>query len=77
MANKSVIMELPILPFNQNKHADVCQYLDYLENFLMEVFTPHDQAPPPHPDLSPADLARRRDEVLSNVNVPLCGDLLG
>ena len=74
MANKSVVMELPILLFNQNKHADACQYLDYLENLLMEVFTPHDQAPPPCPDLSPADLARK-DEVLTNVNVPLCGDL--
>ena len=31
MAKKSVIMGFPVVPFNQNKHSDVCQYLEYLE----------------------------------------------
>ena len=68
MTKKSVKLELPILTFNWNKHGDVCQYLDYLEDLLMEVFTPHNQAP--------ADLARRRDEVLTDATGST-GDLLG
>lgn len=76
MAKKSVIMPLPIQPFNQNKHSDVCQYLEYLENFLLEVFTPANEPPVP-PDASPADIASRKDRILSEVKVPLCGDLLG
>ena len=27
-------MALPVVPFNQSKLADVCQYLDYLQDFL-------------------------------------------
>ena len=76
MAKKSVIMGLPVVPFNQNKHSDVCQYLEYLENMLLEVF-PSANEPPLPPDASPADIARRKDRVLAEVKVPLCGDLLG
>ena len=76
MAKKSVIMSLPVVPFNQNKHSDVCQYLEYLENFLSEVFIPPNEPPLTH-DASPADIARRKDRILSEVKVPLCGDLLG
>ena len=47
MSKKSVIMGLPVVPFNQNKHSDVCQYLEYLENFLLEVFTPANKPPLP------------------------------
>ena len=38
MAQKSVIVGLPVVPFNQNKVADVCQYLQWLEDFFFKVF---------------------------------------
>ncbi|XP_029185142.2 uncharacterized protein LOC114953141 isoform X2 [Acropora millepora] len=31
MKEKSTIVALPVVPFNQSKLADVCQYLDYLQ----------------------------------------------
>ena len=76
MAKKSVIMGLPILPFNQNKHSDICQYLEYVENLLLEIFTPENE-PAVLPGSSPADLAQRKDNILADVKVPLCGDQLG
>ena len=30
-------MALPVVPFNQAKLSDVCQYLDYLQNFLSSL----------------------------------------
>lgn len=38
MAQKSDIVGLPVVPFNQNKVADVCQYLQWLQDFFLEVF---------------------------------------
>lgn len=38
MAQKSVIVGLPVVPYNQNKVADVCQYLQWLEDFFLKVF---------------------------------------
>jgi len=76
MAKKSVIMGLPILPFNQNKHSDICQYLEYVENLLLEIFTPENEPAVP-PGSSPADLAQRKDNILADAKVPLCGDQLG
>jgi len=38
MAQKSVIVGLPVVPYNQNKVADGCQYLQWLEDFFMKVF---------------------------------------
>jgi len=37
MAKKSIMIGLPIVPYIQNKHADVVQYLEYIEDFLMSV----------------------------------------
>ena len=34
MKKKSTIVALPVVPFNQSKLSDVCQYLDYLQNCL-------------------------------------------
>ena len=31
---------LPLVPFNQSKLSDVCQYLDYLQNFLRSLPLP-------------------------------------
>ena len=37
MKEGSTIVGLPVVPFNQAKLADVCQYLDYLQDFLNSV----------------------------------------
>lgn len=42
MAKKSTMIGLPIVPYNQNKHTDLVQYLEYIEDFLMKVYTPDD-----------------------------------
>ncbi|XP_068733624.1 uncharacterized protein [Montipora capricornis] len=65
MAQKSCIVGLPVVPFNQNKVSDVCQYLQWLEDLLLKVFKKEDELP-----VSDAS-------VLEKVRVPLAGDLLG
>ena len=37
MSNQSEIIMLPVVPFNQNKHSDVCQYLEWLQKLLVQV----------------------------------------
>lgn len=37
MEKRSEIIALPVSPFNQSVHADVCQYLDELQNFIADV----------------------------------------
>lgn len=37
MAQKSEILGLPVVPFNQNKVADVCQYLQWLQDFFLKT----------------------------------------
>ena len=37
MKDGSTIVGLSVVPFNQAKFADVCQYLDYLQDFLNSV----------------------------------------
>ena len=46
MGKPSEILGLPVVPFNQNKVGDVCQYLSSLTKFLVEVFD--DPAAKPH-----------------------------
>lgn len=74
MATKSAVIGLPILPFNQSKHSDVCKYLDHMQDFLVNVHSPKDQS-------SNADKknysTEEKEKMLQGVNVPLCGDLLG
>ena len=45
MKERSSIVGLPVVPFNQAKLADVCQYLDYLQDFLNSVTheVPHNE----------------------------------
>jgi len=38
MAEKSCIIGLPVVPYNQNKISDVCQYLQWLQDLLYKVF---------------------------------------
>ena len=40
MEKASTIINLPVVPFNQIKHAEVCDYLDWLEEFLLKVYAP-------------------------------------
>lgn len=44
MATKSAVIGLPILPFNQSKHSDVCKYLDHMQDFLVNVHSPKDHS---------------------------------
>ena len=40
MNKKSVIIGLPVVPYNQSKHADVCQYLEYFQKLLVDIYKP-------------------------------------
>ena len=76
MAKKSCIVGMPILPYNQTKHSDVCQYLEYLENFLAEVFRPESE-PEILGEEKKVEKAKQRERILEEIEMPLCGDLLG
>ena len=45
MAKKSIIISLPIVPYNQSKHSDVVQYLEVLQDLLTDVFAPDNMFP--------------------------------
>ena len=40
MKEKSTIVGLPVVLYNQSKLADVCQYLDYLQDFISSLSSP-------------------------------------
>ena len=48
MANPSEIINLPVVPFNQNKLGNVCQYLSYLTQLLVKECTPQPNEVGPH-----------------------------
>ncbi|XP_028410627.1 uncharacterized protein LOC114533317 [Dendronephthya gigantea] len=73
MAVKSTVISLPILPFNQSKHSDVCKYLDHMQEFLLNVHSPKYQSSSTDKKCS----TEEKEKILKGVNVPLCGDLLG
>jgi hypothetical protein len=76
MSKKSIVVGLPIVPFNQNKQSDVCKYLEYVQEFCTDIFKPEES----RPDSEQVDCfakLRNQERVLKEVNVPLCGDLLG
>ncbi|XP_078365968.1 uncharacterized protein LOC144650183 isoform X2 [Oculina patagonica] len=72
MAKKSCIVGLPVVPFNQNKISDVCQYLQWLQDLLYKVFKNEDEGPLPDSGAN-----QSQESVLEKVRVPLAGDLLG
>ena len=76
MSKKSVIVGLPIVPYNQTKHSDVCQYLQHIEDFLLDVYTPDNEQPIPKVATA-AEISARSDRILKDVKIPLGGDLLG
>ena len=63
MATKSVIVNLPIVPFNQSKHADVVQYLEILQDLLTEVHAPEDQYPL-NEEVSQLEKLERTEKIL-------------
>ena len=48
MANPSEIINLPIVPFNQNKLGNVCQYLSYLTQLLVKEYISQPNEVGPH-----------------------------
>ena len=77
MASPSEIISLPVVPYNQNKLGDVCQYLDYLTQFLVKVYSPQPDGLAANPNASTAEVAEQASQVLKGHHVPLVGDLLG
>ena len=63
METKSTIINLPIMPYNQSKHSDVCQHLDYLQDFLVKL-----QANVPNSH--PGDI----NVIEKDFTIPLFGD---
>ena len=43
MENKSIIIGLPIVPFNQSKHSDVCKYLECIQELVKENYGKDDK----------------------------------
>lgn len=74
MAIKSTIISLPIVPYNQNKHSDMCLYLEYLEDFLHKIVRTNATT---GSQTASEDPKSAKDAILKDVHVPLCGDLLG
>ncbi|CAH3179477.1 unnamed protein product, partial [Porites lobata] len=77
MAGKSCVVGLPVVPFNQSKVGDVCQYLQWLEDFFSKVFTTQDESPAADSSASQNQHAASSEMVLEKIRVPLAGDLLG
>ena len=75
MAKKSVVIGLPVQPYNQSKHADIIQYLDYIEGLLAEINTPEDHQLIQKNETTEEKQARM-DRILNSVKVPLGGDQL-
>ena len=77
MSKKSVVVGLPIVPFNQNKQSDVCKYLEYIQDFCTDIFKVEEVDIPKctHDDLLLK--LKYKEAVLKGITVPLSGDLLG
>ena len=69
MARKSVVIGLPVVPFNQNKHVDVIKYLEWLQNFFQEIAAAN------NPNQDGTDEQDNTEEHL--IQLPIGGDLLG
>ena len=81
MAEKSEVINLPVVPLNQNKTADVCKYLEYVTDVLYDIHRKSEDNTTDAEDLghtpSSNEMAARKSEILKGVKVPLFGDLLG
>ena len=77
MASPSEIISLPVVPYNQNKLGDVCQYLSYMTQLLVKMYTPQPDEVPTPPNASAVEVAEHATQVLKDHRIPLAGDLLG
>lgn len=59
----------PVVPYNQNKHADVIKYLERLQHFFKEIVKDA------HQEDDSEDQNLNEDENL--IQIPIGGDLLG
>ena len=69
MARKSIVVRLPVVPYNQNKYADVIKYLEWLQDFFKEIVKDA------HLEDDSEDQNLDEDEHL--IQIPIGGDLLG
>lgn len=76
MSQKSTIISMPVVPYNQNKTSDVAKYLEYLTSFLTKVYSNNQHQVPPN-NASSAEKAKHASNVLKKKSIPLVGDLLG
>lgn len=75
MSRKSIVVGLPVVPYNQNKHADVIQYLDWLQKFFKRVVKSSARDDVADDGNSDSDSEDSDDENL--IQIPIGGDLLG
>lgn len=76
---KLVIVGLPIVPYNQNKLGDCCQYLEYVQDFYVDIMKDDEPVATPMESESPDpnEKLKKKEKILRSSEVPLCGDLLG
>ncbi|XP_067022428.1 uncharacterized protein [Acropora muricata] len=67
MARKSIVVWLPVVSYNQNKHADVIKYLEWLQDFFKEIVKDA------HQEDDSEDQNLNEDEHM----IPIGGDLFG
>ena len=75
MSQQSIIVGLPVVPYNQNKHADVIKYLDWPQKFFQQVIKCSG-----NDDLKDQENDQSDGEELDEkhlIQIPIGGDLLG
>ena len=81
MAEKSEIINLLVVPFHQNKTADVCKYLKYMTDVIYDIHrkSEDDKIDAEDPGHTPSSnkMAARKSEILKGVIVSLFGNFLG
>ena len=72
---QSIIVGLTVVPYNQNKHANVFKYLDWLQKFFQQVIKCSG-----NDDLEDQENDQSDGEELDEkhlIQIPIVGDLLG
>lgn len=75
MSQKSIIVGLPVVPYNQNKHADVKKYLEWLQNFFQRIVKADDRVDNADGENDDGNIEDPDEERL--IQIPIGGDLLG
>ena len=69
MAKKSIIINLPIVPYNQSKHSDVVQYLEVLQELLTKVYAPDEESNTEEVPVSQLEKLERTETLLKGVSM--------